>query len=85
MHSMPDHYNRPTLGVPSAKFSAQKWGSAQIEQIASHYGARYLIASRTDNPEDYNLDSSLLMKGDELEWLTLARTFDTAFVYRIEL
>lgn len=75
--------NRPTLGVPEQEFTRHVWNFSRITNVASQYGARYIIASKTEHSSDFNAESLLLMTGHTPNWLTLEANLDAAYVYRI--
>ena len=75
--------DRPTLGVPRERYTSHEWNLSRIAGVAGQYGARHVIASRTDESHHFNAESSLLMEGNAPNWLTLQVILDTAYIYRI--
>ena len=75
--------DRPTLGVTRKLYSSHEWNLSRIADVAGQYGARYVIASRTADPQKFNAESSSLMKGETPSWLTRQVILDTAYIYRI--
>lgn len=82
------HYSeRPTLAVPSQRYTAMNWSEAEMRDIALNYGVRILIFTRFADVNQYGHEfgafASSLSEGSNPEWLNVVAELEQAVVYEI--